>query len=105
MSLENGGQNLTDIQNKINTQIIKWMFYLVQLDPNDFAKIVANKVIGKLDARYEELDIFRTHINEMKSKAIVHFYKHAISACQKIEIRHIHVETNLMKCIYFITPT
>ena len=64
------------------------MFYLVQLDPNDFTKIVANKVIGKLNAGYEGLDIFRAHINEMKPKAIDHFYKHAISACQKIEIRH-----------------
>ena len=88
MSLENGGLNLTDIQNKMNTQRIKWMFYLVQLDPNDFTKIVANKVIGKLNAGYEGLDIFRAHINEMKPKAIDHFYKHAISACQKIEIRH-----------------
>ena len=88
MSLENGGLNLTDIQNKINTQRIKWTFYLVQLDPNDFTKIVANKVIGKLNAVYEGLDIFRAHINEMKPEAIDHFYKHAISACQKIEIRH-----------------
>ena len=38
------------------------MFYLVQLDPNDFTKIVANKVIGKLNAGYERLDIFRAHI-------------------------------------------
>ena len=79
MSLENGGLNLTDIQNKINTQRIKWTFYLVQLDPNDFTKIVANKVIGKLNAGYEGLDIFRAHINEMKPKAIDHFYKHAIN--------------------------
>ena len=48
MSSENGGLNLTEIQNKINIHRIKWMFYLVQLDPNDFTKIIVNKVIGKL---------------------------------------------------------
>ena len=64
------------------------MFYLVQLDPNNFTKIVANKVIDKLNAEYEDLDIFRAHINEMKPKVIDLFYKHAINACQKIEISH-----------------
>ena len=29
MSLENGGINVTDIQNKVNTQRIKWMFYSI----------------------------------------------------------------------------
>ena len=106
MSLENGGLNLTDIQNKINTQRIKWMLYLVQLNPNDFTKIVTYKVIGKLNAGYEGLDIFRAHINEMKPKTIDHFYKHSISACQKIEIRHnpCRDQSDDMH-IYFITPT
>ena len=79
---------MTDIQSKINTQRIKWMFYLVQIGPNNFTKIVADKVTGKLNAGHKGLDTFRAHSNEMKPKAIDHFYKHAISACEKIEIRH-----------------
>ena len=52
MSLENGGLNLIDIKNKINTQRIKWIFYLIQLDRKDFTKVVASEVIGKLNAGY-----------------------------------------------------
>ena len=99
MSLEIGGLNLTNIQNKINTQRIKWKFYLIRLDPNDFTKIVANKVIGKLNAGYEGLDIFRAHINEMKPKAIDHFINTQLVLVKKLKSGIIHVETNLMTYI------
>ena len=49
MSLGNGRLNLTDIDNKINTQRIKWILYLIQLDREDFTKVVASEVIGTLD--------------------------------------------------------
>ena len=84
MSLGNGGLNLIDIDNKINTQRIKWIFYLIQLDREDFTKVVASEVIGKLNAGYEGLDIFKADINKMKPNVLDPFYKDAVSACQKI---------------------
>ena len=88
LSRENGGLNLIDIENKITTQRIKWLFDLIKLDSEDFTKVVANKVMGKFNAGYEGLDIFKADITEMKPKSTDHFYRHAINALQKIKIRY-----------------
>ena len=79
---------MIDIQNKITTQIIKWLFDLIKLDSENFPKVVANKVTGKFNAGYEGLDIFKADITEMKPKSTDHFYRHAINALQKIKIRY-----------------
>ena len=79
LSLENGGLNLTDIENKINTQRIKWIFYLIQLDREVFTKVVASEVIGKLNAGYEGLDIFKADIKKMKPAV---FHKTYVKRCQ-----------------------
>ena len=79
---------MIDIENKITTQRIKWLFDLIKLDPEDFTKVVANKVMGKFNARYEGLDIFKADITEMKPKSTDHFYRNAINALQKIKIRY-----------------
>ena len=59
---------MIDIQNKITTQRIKWLFDLIKLDSEDFTKVVANKVMGKFNAGYEGLDIFKADITEMNPK-------------------------------------
>ena len=59
---------MIDIQNKITTQRIKWLFDLIKLDSKDFTKVVANKVMGKFNAGYEGLDIFKADITEMNPK-------------------------------------
>ena len=58
------------------------------LDSEDFTKVVASKVMGKFNAGYEGLDIFKADITEMKPKSADHFYKHAVNALQKIKIRY-----------------
>ena len=65
LSRENRGLNVIDIQNKITTQRIKWLFDQFKLDSEDFTKVVANKVMGKFNAGYEGVDIFKAHITEM----------------------------------------
>ena len=75
---------MIDIENIITTQKIKWLFDLIKLDSKDFTKVVANKVMGKFNAGYEGLDIFKADITEMKPKSTDHFYRHAINALQKI---------------------
>ena len=57
---------------------------MIQLDREDFTKVVASEVIGKLNAGYEGLDIFKADINKMKPNVLDPFYKDAVSACQKI---------------------
>ena len=69
LSRENGGPTLIDIQNKTTTQRIKWLFDLIKLDSEDFTKVVANKIMGKLNAGYEGLDIFKTDITEINPKS------------------------------------
>ena len=59
---------------------------MIQLDREDFRKVVAGEVIGKLNAGCEGLDIFKADINKMKP--LDPFYKDALSACQKIEMRY-----------------
>ena len=88
LSRENGGLNLIDLQNKITTQRIKWLLDLIKLDSRDFTKVVANKVMGKFNAGYEGLDIFKADITEMNPKSTDYFYRHAINALQKIKIRY-----------------
>ena len=71
MSLENRELNLTDTRNKINTlNEMDVFFNLILLDPEDFTKIVPNKVIGKLIAGYEGLGIVKADTNETKRGAI-----------------------------------
>ena len=79
---------MIDIQNKITTQRIKWLFDLIKLDSEDFTKVVANKVMGKFNAGYEGLDIFKADITEMNPKSTDHFHRHAINALQKIKIKY-----------------
>ena len=79
---------MIDIENKITTQRIKWLFDLIKQDSEDFTKVTANKVMGKFNAGYEGLDILKADINEMKTKSTDHFYKHAINALQKIKTRY-----------------
>ena len=50
--------------------------------------MVANKVMGKFNAGYEGLDIFKANITEIKPKSTDHFYRHATNALQKIKIRY-----------------
>ena len=89
LSRENGGLNLIDIQNKITTQRIKWLFDLIKLFSENFIKVVANKVMGKFNAGHEGLDIFKVDITEMNPKSTDHFYRHAIiNALQKIKIKY-----------------
>ena len=85
MSLGNGKLNLTDIDNKINTQRTKSIFYLIQLNRKDFTKVVASEVIGKLNAGYEGLDIFKVDINKMKPNMLDPFYKDAVSAVKNLK--------------------
>ena len=73
---------MIDIQNKITTQRIKWLFDLIKLDSEDFTKVFANKVVGKFNAEYEGLDIFKADITGMNPKSTDHFYRHAINALQ-----------------------
>ena len=61
---------------------------MIQLDREDFTKVVASEVIDKLNAGYEGLDIFKADINKMKPNVLDLFYKDAVSACQKIEMRY-----------------
>ena len=79
---------MIDIENKITTQRIKWLFDLIKPDSKDFTKVAANKVMGKFNAGYEGLDIIKANITEMKPKSTDHFYRHAINALQKIKIRY-----------------
>ena len=79
---------MIDIQKKITTQRIKWLFDLIKLDSEDFTKAVANKVMGKFNSGYEGLDIFKADITVMKPRSTDHFYRHAINALQKIKIRY-----------------
>ena len=71
LSRENGGLNLIDIQNKITSKRIKWLFDLIKLDSEDFTKVVANKVMGKFNAGYEGLGIFKANITEMNPKSLL----------------------------------
>ena len=74
------------LRNKITTQRIIWLFDLIKLGSEDFTKVVANKVMGKFNAGYDGLDIFKADITEMKPKSTDHFCRHAINALQKIKI-------------------
>ena len=105
MSLGNGGLNLTDIDNKINTQRTKLIFYLIQLDCEDLTKVVASEVIGKLNAGYEGLDIFKADISKMKPNVLDPFYKDAVSACQKIEMKYNPSKEQFENLHLFITLT
>ena len=57
----------------------------MKLDSEDFTKVVANKVMGKFNAGYEGVDIFKADIIEMNLKATDNFYRHAINALQKLK--------------------
>ena len=61
---------------------------MIQLYHEDFTKVVASEVIGKLNAGYEGLDIFKADINKMKPNVLDPFCKDAVSTCQKIEMRY-----------------
>ena len=92
------------MQNKITTQRIKWSFDLIKLDSEDFTKVVAYKVIGKFNAGYEVLDIFKADITEMNPKSTYPFYRHAINALQKIKIRYNPGKNDYENLHLFIIP-
>ena len=50
--------------------------------------MVANTVMGKFNAGYEGLDIFKADITEINPKSTDHFFGHAINVLQKIKIRY-----------------
>ena len=85
MSLENGEINLIDMENKINTQRIKWTFNLIHLDREDFTKVVAGEVIGKSNAGYEGVDIFKAGINKMKPKVLDPFMRIQLAPVKKLK--------------------
>ena len=68
---------------KITTQRMKWLFDLINLDSEDFTKVISNKVMSKFNAGYEGLDILKADITEMNPKSKDRFYRHASNVLQK----------------------
>ena len=93
-NLDQGGLKLVNIQNKITTQRIVWLFKLCSMEQACFTRVVAEEQTGHFEAGYHGLDFLKTNPDCFPIHSNEKFYEEVIKASNKVNIEYILMEEN-----------
>ena len=88
-NLDQGGLKLVNIQNKITSQRIVWLFKRCSMEQACFTRVAAEEQIGHFEAGYHGFDFLKTNSDYFPIHSNDKFYEEVIKASNKDNIEYI----------------